>query len=137
MRENWAGFFHSVENPAHVMNFSTAWKTRATGENIMALVIRNALVLTNDDAQPVIPHGEILIEAARLRRWAKWRCWRAPRCWMRAAWWRCRADQRAPTCILPCARLRAPPGEPASNFVQILERIGVLVWRWMRKRCVS
>ncbi len=32
----------------------------------MALVIRNALVLTNDDAQPVIPHGEILIEGSKI-----------------------------------------------------------------------
>ena len=31
-----------------------------------AILIRNALVLTHDDARPVIPNGQILIEGAKI-----------------------------------------------------------------------
>ena len=91
----------------------------------MALVIRNALVLTNDDAQPVIPHGEILIEGSKIVAVGA------------------KVEAPASAEVLDAggmvampglinahhhlyssfARGFAPPGEPASNFVQILERM--------------
>ena len=90
-----------------------------------AILIRNALVLTHDDARPVIPNGQILIEGAKI-----------------AA-----VGTQVPVppgaeiidaeglVAMPglinahhhlyssFARGFAPPGEAAANFVQILERM--------------
>ena len=90
-----------------------------------AILIRNALVLTHDDARPVIPSGQILIEGAKISA----------------------VGTQVPVppgaeiidaeglVAMPglinahhhlyssFARGFAPPGEPAANFVQILERM--------------
>ena len=91
----------------------------------MALVIRNALVLTNDDAQPVIPRGEILIEGSKIA--AVGAKVEAP---VGAEVLDAGGMVAMPGLInahhhlySSFARGFAPPGEPASNFVQILERM--------------
>ncbi len=90
-----------------------------------ALLIKNALVVTLDDAQPILPNGQILVEGSKIS--AVGPSVKAP------------ADAQVVDAqgmvAIPglinahhhlysaFARGFAPPGEPASNFVEILERM--------------
>lgn len=90
-----------------------------------AMLIKNALVVTLDDARPILPNGQILVEGSTITA-------------VGAA-----VDAPADAQVIDAegrvaipglinahhhlyssfARGFAPPGEPASNFVQILERM--------------
>ena len=90
-----------------------------------AKLIKNALVITYDESQPILPSGQVLVEGAKIS--AVGPTVKAP------------ADAQIIDAngmvVMPglinahhhlyssFARGFAPPGEPASNFVQILERM--------------
>ena len=90
-----------------------------------AILIKNALVITYDESQPILPSGQVLVEGAKIS--AVGPTVKAP------------ADAQIIDAngmvVMPglinahhhlyssFARGFAPPGEPASNFVQILERM--------------
>jgi putative selenium metabolism protein SsnA len=105
--------FHSVENPE-------------TEENAMsAILIQNACVVTLDDAQPILPNGQILIQGDRIS--AVGPSLDAP---PGAQTIDAQGRVAMPGLInahhhlySSFARGFAPPGEPAANFVQILERM--------------
>jgi putative selenium metabolism protein SsnA len=105
--------FHSVENPE-------------TEENAMsAILIQNACVVTLDDAQPILPNGQILIQGDRIS--AVGPALDTP---PGAQTIDAQGRVAMPGLInahhhlySSFARGFAPPGEPAANFVQILERM--------------
>ena len=90
-----------------------------------ALLIKNALVVTLDDAGTILPQGEILIEGSRIS--AVGPSVKVP---VGAQVVDAQGMVAMPGLInahhhfySSFARGFAPPGEPASNFVQILERM--------------
>ncbi len=90
-----------------------------------AILIKNALVITYDESQPILPSGQVLVEGAKIS--AVGPTVKAPA--------NAQIIDANDMVVMPglinahhhlyssFARGFAPPGEPASNFVQILERM--------------